>query len=107
MMENNLREGERIDELQRNGYDVPGDISVVGYDDYLHPGLCNVEITSYGVDMGQMAALGINLLIRKIQGKTYRKGFHIVEGYFVERESGVFRCGWTFHGRLSKGVCRA
>ncbi len=80
-----------IGELQRNGYDVPGDISVVGYDDYLHPGLCNVEITSYGVDMGQMAALGINLLIRKIQGKTYRKGFHIVEGYFVERESAASR----------------
>lgn len=76
-----------IGELQRNGYRVPEDISVVGYGDYLHPGLCNAGITSYGVDMGQMAHMGINLLLHKIQGKAYKKGFHVVEGYFAEKES--------------------
>lgn len=73
--------------LQENGYKVPEDISVVGYDDYLYPGLCNVGITSYGVDMEVMASKGIEVLIHKLKGAHERRGLHIVDGYLIERES--------------------
>lgn len=76
-----------IKQLQEKGYRVPEDISVVGYDDYLYPGLGNVEITSYGVDMEQMAAAGIDIMLNKIEGLDYQKGLHVVEGYLVERKS--------------------
>ena len=40
-----------IRKLHEQGYRVPEDISVVGYDNYLFPGLCDVAITTYEVDM--------------------------------------------------------
>ena len=76
-----------LKELQKQGYRVPEDISVVGYDDYLYPGLCNVEITSYGVDMGLMAYTAIEMLTKKIEGCDYQKGLHVVPGYLIEKES--------------------
>lgn len=76
-----------IKELNEANYRVPEDISVVGYDDYIYPGLCNVGITSYGVDMGHMACKGIKVLLNKIEGKSFHKSLHIIEGYLVERNS--------------------
>lgn len=76
-----------IKSLNEANYRVPEDVSVVGYDDYIYSGLCNVGITSYGVDMERMACKGIKLLLQKITGKAYRKGLHVVEGYLVERNS--------------------
>ena len=76
-----------IRELQDKGYRIPEDISVVGYDDYLYPGLCNVEITSYGVDMELMASTGIDILVRKIEETEYKGGLHVIPGYLAEKES--------------------
>ncbi len=76
-----------IKELNEAEYRVPEDISVVGYDDYIFPGLCNVGITSYGVDMSHMACKGIKVLLKKIEGKIYHKSLHVIEGYLVERNS--------------------
>lgn len=76
-----------IKNLQEKGYKVPEDISVVGYDDYLYPELCNVGITSYGVNMELMAMRGIEILFNKLEGLPYQKGLHIIDGYLIERES--------------------
>lgn len=73
--------------LQERGYRIPEDISVVGYDDFLYPGLCNVGITSYGVDMERMAAKGIEVMLEKLDGREHKCGLHIVEGYIAEKES--------------------
>lgn len=73
--------------LQERGYRIPEDISVVGYDDFLYPGLCNVGITSYGVDMEQMAAKGVEVMLEKLDGRAHKCGLHIVEGYIAEKES--------------------
>lgn len=73
--------------LQEKGLRVPKDISVVGYDDYLHPGLCDVGITTYSVDMERMAQTGISIMVKKMSGKAYHAGIHVVEGVMVERES--------------------
>ena len=77
--------------LQETGRRVPEDISVVGYDDYLYPGLCNVDITSYGVDMEQMALTGISILLKKISKTDYRRGIHVVSGYLSEKQSVMSR----------------
>ena len=73
--------------LEERGVSVPEQVSVVGYDDYLHPGLCSVALTTYAVDMDQMAKRGIKLLINKICGREYQSGVQIVEGRLVERDS--------------------
>ncbi len=76
-----------IRKLQEKGYRVPEDISVAGYDNYLFPGLCNVEITTYEVDMKEMARRAVNKLIKKMKGESYRPGLCIVEGHLVEKDS--------------------
>lgn len=76
-----------IRSLYEKGYQVPEDISVVGYDDFLHPGLCDVEITTYGVDMEHMAETTIQVMLKRITGSEDRKGIHVIEGYIAEKDS--------------------
>lgn len=76
-----------IKKLATNGYRVPEDVSVVGYDNYLFPGLCDVEITTYEVDVKEMVRRTINTLIKKMNKEKYRHGIYIVEGNLVEKES--------------------
>lgn len=76
-----------IRKLRQAGYRVPEDISVVGYDNYLYPGLCDLGITTYEVDMKEMARKVVNNLIGKIEGTEYRSGIHIVEGHLVEKDT--------------------
>ncbi len=76
-----------IRKLEEAGYRVPEDISVVGYDNYLFPGLCDVAITTYEVDMKEMARRTIQMLIKKISGEPYRQGICIVEGHMVIKDS--------------------
>lgn len=76
-----------IKALQDRGFRVPEDVSVVGYDNYLYPGLSEVEITTYEVDIKEMAKGAINTLLKKLDGENYKKGIHIVEGHLVEKDS--------------------
>ena len=76
-----------IKKLNEHGYKVPEDVSVVGYDNYLFPGLCNIKITTYGVDTYEMGRNAILNLIRKISGERYRQGIMILEGHMIEGES--------------------
>lgn len=76
-----------IHKLKEAGYRVPEDISVAGYDNYLFPGLCDVAITTYEVDMKEMARRAIRNLIKKMNGESYRQGVSIVEGHMVIKDS--------------------
>jgi LacI family transcriptional regulator/LacI family purine nucleotide synthesis repressor len=76
-----------IKALNERGYRVPEDISVVGYDNYLYPGLSEVEITTYEVDIREMAKNAIRVLLKKLAGEPYKKGIHVVEGHLVEKNS--------------------
>jgi LacI family transcriptional regulator/LacI family purine nucleotide synthesis repressor len=76
-----------IKKLGENGYRVPEDISVVGYDNYLFPGLCDIKLTTYGVDSYEMGRNAVLNLIRKISGERYRQGIMILEGHMIEGES--------------------
>ena len=76
-----------IKKLKDNGYRVPEDISVVGFDNYLYPGLSDIQITTYEVDMGEMARRAIHNMISKISNENYKPGIHIVEGHMVLKES--------------------
>lgn len=80
-----------VKKLNAAGYRVPEDISVVGYDNYLYPGLCDVGITTYEVDMKEMARRVIHAIVHKISGDTYRKGVFVVEGHIVYKESVLSR----------------
>lgn len=76
-----------INQLEEQGYRVPEDFSVVGFDNYLFPGLCDVEITTYEVDIREMANKAIHVLLKKVGGERYKQGITIVEGRLVEKAS--------------------
>ena len=46
-----------------------------------------MEITTYEVDMREMAKKALRNVIHKINGENYRKGVLIVEGHLVEKDS--------------------
>ncbi len=76
-----------VEHLQQEGYRVPQDISVVGYDNYQPPGLCDVEITTYEVDMSGMAEQTVVNLVSKLSGESYKQGVTIVDGKIIYKES--------------------
>jgi DNA-binding LacI/PurR family transcriptional regulator len=73
--------------LSEKGLQVPDDISVVGFDNYLYPGLCDIGITTYEVDTKEMVRKSIQNIIKKISGADYKRGITIVEGRPVYKES--------------------
>lgn len=79
--------GAVIELLRAQGKKVPEDCSVVGFDNYLYPGLCNVPITTYEVDMREMVSRALYILRKKIEGEYYKKGVTVIGGRLVEKES--------------------
>lgn len=82
-----LTAGKLINKLKREGYRVPEDVSVAGYDNYLHPDLCDVPITSYEVDFRSMAERSVKFLLDRLNKGTGPKGLHTVTGHLVVKES--------------------
>lgn len=72
---------------EKNGYRVPEDISVVGFDNYIYPGLCKIGITTYEVDIREMTVRCLAMLLKKVKGEGYRSGVDIVSGTVIYKES--------------------
>lgn len=78
---------EIIELLEEKGYKVPEDISVVGFDDYVFPNAKDIKLTTYAVDVKEMARKTIKILLRKMNGDYVKKGTIIVEGEMVIRDT--------------------
>lgn len=76
-----------IDELKENGYRVPEDVAVVGFDNYLYPGLPNRDITTYEVNMKGMAETALRKVISRIENPDAMKCIDFVAGHIVEKGS--------------------
>lgn len=82
-----LAAGKIYDQLKENGYQVPEDVSIVGYDNYLFGHPFAGQLTTYNVDMKQMAEIAVKLLIGKIEGSERWFGTRYVDSVIVERGS--------------------
>lgn len=76
-----------VETLKRNGYRVPQDVAVTGYDDYRYSTICSPQLTSYRVDLDGMAKTVVAQLRRKMAHKPAVAPTVIVPGGFVRRES--------------------
>ena len=74
---------EIINEVKKQGLRVPEDVSVVGYDDYVFPSLGETRITTYSVDMKEMASRILKIMNAKLAGDNTEKGISIVEGKMI------------------------
>lgn len=74
-------------ELERMGYEVPQDISIVGYDNYLYGDSFAQEITTYNVDMEEMAKEAVGILLKRVRGFSLHHGIRYIDSQIVERSS--------------------
>lgn len=68
-----------LDTFLRTGVDVPGEVSVIGYDDATFGRIPGIDLTSVRQDVAKMAKLAVNALVgrlerpdRKVVAKTLR-----------------------------------
>lgn len=76
-----------MNQLKANGYRIPEDISVVGYDNHIYSTISNPRMTTMDVNSYRMSAEAVDILIRKIRDKNYRSGRILVTGKLIERDS--------------------
>ncbi|NLO84786.1 MAG: substrate-binding domain-containing protein [Clostridiales bacterium] len=69
------------------GLNVPDDISIVGFDNYQFVDNGGVGITTYEVDVPEMAKSAIRVLIAKLTDTPYKRCMRVTGGRIIERES--------------------
>lgn len=75
------------DVLAERGYRVPEDVSIIGYDNYLYNNSFADRLTTYNVDMKEMAHQAVKLLRGKIRGDDRHWGTRYVDSAIIERKS--------------------
>ncbi len=73
--------------LKRNGYKVPDDISVVGFDNHYYSTLSNPPLTTFSCDMPTMAETAVESVMHGILGESFIPGRKVISGKLVIRES--------------------
>ncbi|MDD4111731.1 MAG: LacI family DNA-binding transcriptional regulator [Herbinix sp.] len=76
-----------VRQLKKLGYQVPKDISVVGFDDVIYSSISEPSITTMRVTRKYMAEQAIKLLLRRIQNPTAEIRNITVDCNLIERES--------------------
>lgn len=76
-----------VQRLKDMGYRVPEDVSVVGFDDYIYSTLSEPRLTTYRVNMEEMAKAAVSVVSKKLKNPNYRKGRTVVDGDIVIRDS--------------------
>ena len=76
-----------VNQLKNAGYNVPEDISVVGYDNHIYSAICNPRLTTIDVNSRVMSTEAVDIILHKIRDVNYRRGRTLVTGKLVRRES--------------------
>lgn len=76
-----------VKKLKKNGYAVPEDISVVGFDNFIYSELSSPKITTYGVDTDAMVQNVVRIIVNKIEDPEFTVGRVVVAGTMIERNS--------------------
>lgn len=76
-----------INQLKKEGYSVPDDVSVVGYDNHIYSTLSEPKITTIDVDSNRMSAEAVETIIKKIRNRNYSRGRTLVTGKIIYRDS--------------------
>ncbi|RDU22070.1 LacI family DNA-binding transcriptional regulator [Anaerosacchariphilus polymeriproducens] len=82
-----LAAGILVQKLSEKGYRVPEDISIVGFDNYLYPGLADMKITTYEVNTKAMTKVALNKVLKQIKSSKAGRGLDIVSGHMVIKQS--------------------
>lgn len=67
-----------IHKLRENGYEVPRDVSVVGFDNYVKEPYDRIGITTYVINIRKMTRRVIRIEIHKLENPDYRTGIYMI-----------------------------
>ena len=76
-----------INELEKNGFKVPDNISVTGFDNYISRNKSPVEITTVYIKPENIACVAADLILKKINKQPYAPGRHLVCGETLIKNS--------------------
>ena len=76
-----------VQRLKDMGYRVPEDVSLVGFDAYIYSTLSDPKLTTYRVNMEEMAKVAVSVMSKKLKNPSYTKGRTVVDGNIVIRDS--------------------
>lgn len=76
-----------IKKLNENGYKVPQDISVTGFDNYMAQDELDIGLSTVFIKPDDTAKITADLILNKISGREYIKGRHLVSGSLLIRDS--------------------
>ena len=82
-----LTASEVINLLESRGYRIPEDVSIVGFDNYLYEGLCDVKITSYEVDIKEMVRCAVKIVVSLAEHGCAPSDIRVVSGRVVVKDS--------------------
>lgn len=73
--------------LQENGYNIPEDVSIVGFDDLPYGEVCSPRLTSIRVPKQEIGRLAVKRIIQMLEDKDENIIKMLVCTRFVERDS--------------------
>ena len=76
-----------VNQLKEMDLDVPEDISVVGYDNYIYSTISRPQLTTVDVNSKKMAAEAVDIIVKKIKDPSYTIGRTLVTGNLIKRDS--------------------
>jgi LacI family transcriptional regulator len=76
-----------IKKLKNLGYEIPKDISIVGFDNDIISGLSSPKLTTVEVDIAMMTETAVDAMIRKIKGDKHSIGRKVISGKLIVRDS--------------------
>ncbi|TLS47121.1 LacI family transcriptional regulator [Streptomyces montanus] len=74
-----------LDIFLRSGVAVPGDISVVGFDDSHLARLAHIDLTTVGQDISRLAGLAVGRAVARLEGDEIPAGEHVIAPHLVVR----------------------
>lgn len=76
-----------VQDLQKKGYRIPEDVSVTGFYGYIFSTLVSPPLTTYGIDLKNMAETAVCSQLSMIESRSQKHGMHVICGEIVERDS--------------------
>lgn len=76
-----------ISQLNKDGYRVPEDISVTGFDNSVYSTISTPNITTFEVNTERMASIAVDELLSKIKTPNKETGMILVKGKIVYKDS--------------------
>lgn len=76
-----------INKLKKQGYSIPDDCSVVGFDNDIYATITEPKLTTIEVDIEEMASSAVKFVIEKVKNKHKKHGRVLVKGKIIYRDS--------------------